>query len=88
MSYVITAERYGLEQGLEQGRAEGVAEGQLRGLLTGLGAILDLKFGAAGAEVLPMLRQIYDADRLETILQQIKTAISLDEVRAFAQQGD
>jgi hypothetical protein len=80
MNHVTTAERYGLEQGLEQGR--------IGGLLAGVEAILDFRFGAAGTELLPMLRQIGDADRLEAILQQIKTASSLDEVRAFAQQGE
>ncbi len=76
VTYVTTAERYGLEQG------------RMAGLLAGIEAILDLKFGAAGVEVMPLLREIDDIDRLDVLLQQIKTAASLAEVRAFAQAGE
>ena len=96
MPYITYAERRGMEHGLqegrvqgrEEGREEGIAQGQLTGLLTGLGVALNLRFGEAGAELLPLLRQIEDAARLEAILQRLQTVSSLDELRTFAQQGE
>jgi hypothetical protein len=88
MTYVTSAERYGIEQGLAQGRAEGTIEGQLRGLLRGISAVLNVKFGAAGTEIMPILQKISDPARLEAILATIETAATLDEVRAFAEQDE
>jgi hypothetical protein len=76
MPYVTFAERHGIEQG------------ELRGLLRGISTVLNVKYGAAGAELMPMLRQISDPARLEAILDTIETAATLDEVRAFAEQGE
>ncbi len=81
MPYITYAERRGMEHGLQ----EGIAQGQLTGLLTGLEVSLNLKFGAAGAELLPLLRQIEDAARLKAILQRLQTVASLDELRTFAE---
>jgi hypothetical protein len=88
MSYVTAAERYGIEQGLAQGRAEGTAVGQIQGLLTGIEVVLEVKFGDAGTTLMPLLREIDDSARLEAILRQIKMATTLDEVRAFIEQGE
>jgi hypothetical protein len=88
MTYVTFAERYGIEQGLAQGRVEGEAIGRIQGLLAGIVAVLDVKFGPSGADLLPTLQEIDDPTRLEAILDTIKTAATLDEVRAFAEQGE
>lgn len=81
MPYITFAERYGREQGLE----EGLEQGERRGLLTGIAAMLNLRFGEAGADVLPQVQAIGDVARLEAILRRSATAASLDEVRALAE---
>lgn len=76
MPYVTYAERHGIEIG------------QTRGLLTGIEAFLAFRFGDAGIALMPNLREIDDPTRLEAILDTIKTAATLDEVRAFAERGE
>jgi hypothetical protein len=55
--------------------------GMEKGLLRGIEVALDLKFGAAGLELMPELRQIQDHVLLEKILAKIKTAENPDELR-------
>ena len=74
MSYITTAERIGHARGLEEGRAEGLVEG--------IGAMLEMKFGPAGVALLPEIQSIDDIATLERLLQAIKQAATLDEVRA------
>jgi hypothetical protein len=70
MPFVTFAERYGHEKGLR------------KGLLTGLAAVLEVKFGAQGLELMAALRQIEEVERLEAILQAAKQpTASLDELR-------
>ena len=66
MPYITTAERIG--------RAEGLVEG--------IGAMLEMKFGPAGAALIPEIQEIGDLATLERLLQAIKQAATLDEVRA------
>jgi hypothetical protein len=70
MEYITTAERIG--------RAEGRAEG----LVEGIGAMLEMKFGQAAVALLPEIQSIDDIATLERLLQAIKLAATLDEVRA------
>lgn len=70
MPYITTAERIG--------RAEGRAEG----LIEGIDAMLDMKFGQAGLALMPEIQHIDDIAILEQLLQVIKSATALDEVRA------
>jgi hypothetical protein len=51
------------------------------GLLRGIEVALDLKFGAAGLELMPELRQIQDHVLLDKILARIKAADSPDDLR-------
>jgi hypothetical protein len=74
MSYLTTAERTGHERGLEEGRAEG--------LLNGIAAILEVRFGQLGVDLMPEIQQLDDVSALERVLQAIKTLGSLDEIRA------
>lgn len=69
MTYITYGERIGLERG----RAEGLQEAIIFGL--------DLKFGAAGAPLLPEIEQIDDIAMLRAILARLKTATTPDEVR-------
>jgi hypothetical protein len=45
-----------------------------KGLLLGIGACLDLKFGAAGLELMPEVHEIWDNEVLDRILHRIETA--------------
>ena len=74
MSYITTAERIGRAEGLKAGRAEGLVEG--------IAAMLDMKFGQAGLALIAEIQTIDDIAILERLLQVIKSATTLDEVRA------
>jgi hypothetical protein len=78
--FVTYAERYGMEKGLVKGRVEG--------LLAGLETALELKFGAPGLEPLPTLRQVDDPARLAGVLQALRQAASLDDLRKMLPGGD
>jgi hypothetical protein len=53
----------------------------VKGLLQGIEVALDVKFGAAGLELMPELRQIRDHVLLGKVLAKIKTAASPDDLR-------
>ena len=80
MAYVTSAYRYGFELGFE--------EGLIKGLLKSIEVLLDVKFGEVGITLMPTMREIKDSTHLRAILDTIKTAATLDEVRAFAEQGE
>lgn len=65
MPYITSFERFGIR----------------KGLLEGIEALLEFKFGAEGLKVLPEIQQIHDHEKLSAILQAIKTAPTLDELR-------
>ncbi len=78
MTYITSAERFMREDALSKGRAEGFREG----VLLSLALLLNAKFGAAGDELLPDLRQIDDIEALQRVLVRAATAATLDDVRA------
>jgi hypothetical protein len=53
----------------------------VEGLLQGIEVALDVKFGAAGLELMPDLRRIRDPELLRKVLARIKTADSPDGLR-------
>jgi hypothetical protein len=53
----------------------------VEGLLQGIEVALDLKFGAAGLELMPELRQIRDPELLRKVLARIKAADHPDDLR-------
>jgi hypothetical protein len=55
--------------------------GLQKGLLRGIELCLKIKFGAAGLELLPEIRQLGDVSKLEAVLPAIETAASPEEVR-------
>jgi hypothetical protein len=69
MPFITTPERIGMEEGLK------------KGLLKGIEVSLEMKFGAAGLQLLPEIRQLQDAGMLEAVLEAIKTASTPEEVR-------
>jgi len=60
---------------------EGQQRGMRRGLLSGITLGLELKFGSAGLQLLPEIREIENVERLEAIAEAIKTASTLEELR-------
>jgi hypothetical protein len=85
VTYISTAERMGHHKGLQEGREQGLQEGReqglRQGLLDGLALALELKFGRAGLDLVPELRQIEDPAVLQAVGERLKTADTLDEVR-------
>jgi hypothetical protein len=77
MPYVTSIERIARAEGKLEGKQEGLLEGLLAGIETGL----HLKFGAAGLDCLDDIRKHQDVRALQTILQAIKTAVSIEELR-------
>jgi hypothetical protein len=67
----------------EQREFRGLQSGKIAGRLEGLETALDIKFQEAGLALMPELRKIDDPDRLAAILQAVRKAASLDEVRAL-----
>jgi hypothetical protein len=78
MTYVTYGERIGLERGRNEGRAEGLALGLQEAVAFGL----EVKFGAVGTTLLAEVRQVTDLDLLHAIMERMKTATTIDEVRA------
>jgi hypothetical protein len=51
------------------------------GLLDGIELALKLKFGAAGLEIVPEIRQLGDLAIIRAVYGQIEAARTIDEVR-------
>jgi hypothetical protein len=81
MPYVTAIERMAREGGVEDGREQG----ELRGLHQGIEVSLELKFGAAGLELLPLVQAEQRVDVLRAVQRAIRTARTLDEVRELLQ---
>ncbi|NJN67784.1 MAG: hypothetical protein HC884_14295 [Chloroflexaceae bacterium] len=73
----------GSAEGFTRGSAEGFVRGQRQELLDNLALMLDLKFGEAGATLLPDLQQITDLALLRAVRNAIKSATTLDDLRAI-----
>jgi hypothetical protein len=86
MQYITTAERIGMEKGKRLGWTEGKAEGKAEGILESLQTVLDVKFGADGAQVYKRIRRIRKPDRLMGILAAVKTAKSPEDVLKAVQR--
>ena len=57
--------------------------GREQGLLVGLEALLDARFQEPGLALMPELRKIEDHARLAAILQAVRKAATLDDVRVL-----
>ncbi|MEH2462643.1 Rpn family recombination-promoting nuclease/putative transposase [Nostoc sp.] len=66
---------------LREGEARGEARGELRGILSSIEINLELKFGDNGLQLMPQINQINDLERLKTILRDVVTANSIEELQ-------
>ncbi len=73
MPYITTPERIGREEGRQQGLREG--------LLKAVALGLKLKFGDEGLRLLPEIRTIDDVPKLESLLDAIEPALTVDDLR-------
>jgi hypothetical protein len=69
MAYVTTAERVGIKKG------------RIEGLLDGIALALEIKFGPAGIDLMPEIRQIDDLTVIQAIYERIKSATTPAEVQ-------
>jgi hypothetical protein len=67
------------KEGLEQGRKEG----RMEELLEGIALDLDAKLGQRGRRLLPRIRVLEEMAALRSLSRVLKTATTLDEVRAL-----
>ncbi len=61
---------------------------RIESLLKGISLGLKLKFGSQGQNLLPEIEQIEDVSLLESILEAIDTANTVDELRSFCQSAN
>ncbi|MCY2993534.1 MAG: hypothetical protein NTY19_37495 [Planctomycetota bacterium] len=80
MPYITSVERLALEKGHQ--------EGELLGLREGIELALELKFGADGLALMPLVRQVEKIELLRTLRQTLRTAESMDQVRALLSPTD
>jgi len=69
MTYITTAERVGIQRG------------RIEGLLDGIALALEIKFGTAGIDLMPEIRQIDDLTVIQAIYERIKSAATPAEVQ-------
>jgi hypothetical protein len=75
MPYLSSIERNAL--------AKGEAQGREKGLIEGIDLFLTAKFGRTGRKLLPKVRALGDLKALRRFGRFLKTASTLDEVRAY-----
>src|SRR5262249_14429935 len=80
-TFISYPEQVALDMAKARAENEGHAKGQIEGRLEGLEALLEAKFQAPGLALMPDLRKIEDPERLATILQTVRTATTIDDVR-------
>jgi hypothetical protein len=78
MPYITSVERLAREKG----RAEGIQE-EIR---EGIELALELKFGADGLALMPLVRQANKPELLRTVRQTLRTAETLEPIRALLSQ--
>jgi hypothetical protein len=77
MPYVTSVERVAKEEG----KKEGIEEGRRLELREGIELALELKFGAAGLELMPLVQEIQGVNVLRSIRAAIRTAESVEQIR-------
>jgi len=63
-----------------KGMEAGIQQGIQQGLLEGISALLEIKFGQKGSQLLPEIHKIDDVNRLRQIADVIKNSREIQEV--------
>jgi hypothetical protein len=86
MPYVTSWERMGYDRGIEEGftngEKKGLEKGLEKGILLAIETALELKFAAEGLALMAEIQSRHDTAILRQLLDCVKRAISLDDVRA------
>jgi predicted transposase YdaD len=69
------------QQILQQGEQRGILLGRRQEILSGIEVALEIKFGNDGLQLLPVISQILDLERLKAIQGSLKRVSTLDELR-------
>ncbi|MBF0343904.1 MAG: hypothetical protein HQL06_06695 [Nitrospirae bacterium] len=72
----------GQKKGLIEGQKKGLIEGQRKGLIEGIEMALEIKYGSKGLELMDMVRNIHEIERLNQLKVLIKRSGTPDELRA------
>ncbi len=72
MQFITTPERIELQR-----------IGLCEGLRISIKAVLNIRFGKAGLQLMPEIEEVHHEDQLMAILNALKTVANLDEVRAM-----
>jgi hypothetical protein len=83
MPHITSIERRAYEKGFEEGLRE---QGEINGLQDGIELVLEVKFGAAGVALMPLVRAVQKRDELRAVLQALRTTESVDQVRDLLSQ--
>jgi hypothetical protein len=83
MPYLSNIERRGLRKGRQEGREEGREEGLLEAIALGL----ELRFGQQALELLSLVRQVKDVERLRGLVVDLKTVPTLEAFAAAVGSG-
>ncbi|MCG6553535.1 MAG: Yae1 family protein [Candidatus Magnetominusculus sp. LBB02] len=75
-------------EGKLEGKRAGIQEGKREGLLEGIELGLEIKYGAAGVELMSMVRIISTVDRLEELKNLIRKSDSLEKLKEFFEKGN
>jgi predicted transposase YdaD len=73
--------REGEVRGEARGEERGKASGELQGILSAIEINLELKFSDRGLQLIPQINQIQDLERLKTILRNVVTANTIEELQ-------
>ena len=73
-------------EGFEEGIQQGIERGKLEGLLEAIKFGLELKFGKEGIKLYPEIKKIKDLNILEAIIEVIRIAESVEDVREIYQK--
>ncbi len=75
MSYVLSAERFGIEKGLRQGLQEGLQQGLQQSIIN----VLETRFSTAPETLVDSVNQVADLDMLNDLHRQAILVSSLAE---------
>ena len=78
--------REGFEEGIQQGIQQGIERGKLEGILEAIKFGLELKFGKEGIKLYPEIKKIKDLNILEAMIDVIRLAESVEDVKEVYQK--